>query len=241
MYKKAMIKYKGVKTLEVLEGANNYNKWIADEMLRYMNGPILEIGAGTGNISVHFSGKKDLYLSESDSGLVKYLKNKFKNEKRVKVLKLDILKVNQSFKEQFASVIGVNVLEHIKDDNKAINNINFLLKNRGRLLLLIPAKKMAYTNLDRQLGHFRRYEKKELKEKLEKNGFFVEKLFYFNTVGLVSWIIRDKFYRNSVSLSQWQIFIFDILVPLLRKVESFVKPPIGISIIVVARKLNYNK
>ena len=63
MYKKAMIKYKGVKTLEVLEGANNYNKWIADELLRYARGPILEIGAGTGNISTHFLGKKDLYLS----------------------------------------------------------------------------------------------------------------------------------------------------------------------------------
>lgn len=236
-----MIKYKGIKTLEVLEGANNYNKWIADEMLRHVRGSILEIGAGTGNISTHFLGKRNLYLSESDLGLVKYLKNRFKNEKRVKVLNLDILKVNKSLKEKFGNIISVNVLEHIKDDNKAIKNINFLLKNRGRLLLLLPAKKLAYTNLDRQLGHFRRYEKKELKEKLEQNGFFVEKLFYFNTVGLVSWIIRDKFYRNSESLSSWQILIFDILVPLLRVAESFIKPPIGISIIVVAKKLSYNK
>ncbi len=236
-----MIKYKGIKTLEVLEGANNYNRWIAEELLGYAKGLVIEIGSGTGNISAHFLKKKNLYLSESDPGLVKYLKKRFKGRKGVRILNLDILNKDKALKEKFGTVISVNVLEHIKDDDKAIKNINFILKKEGRLLMLVPAKKIAYTNLDRQLGHFRRYEKKDLKKKLEENGFLIEKLFYFNAVGLVSWVVRDKFYRTSINLSPWQVFIFDRLVPLLKKAENIMKPPLGISIIVVARKVSYNK
>jgi hypothetical protein len=79
-----------------------------------------------------------------------------------------------------------------------------MLKKKGKLNLLVPAKKFAYTKLDKELGHHRRYEKQEIISKLTKSGY--------------------------------HITIFNSIVSLLRKIESVIPVPLGISLIVVARK-----
>ncbi len=100
----------------------------------------------------------------------------------------------------------------------------------------MPAKKFAFTKLDKELGHFRRYEKKELVSRLNKNGFIIEKIYFFNIVGLLSWTVRDKVKRKNIHLKTYHMKIFDSIVPILRFVESIMTIPMGISLIVVARK-----
>lgn len=232
-----MIKYQGISTLEVLEDAKNYNNWIADEIAAHVSTPVLEIGAGTGNLSEHFTQFKPLYLTDVDPGLVNHLKKRFSKEKKVFTDTLDISKVpDKKYQSFFSTVYAVNVLEHIKDDSKALKNIYKLLKPNGRILLLVPAKKSAYTKLDKELGHYRRYERQELSNKLKAANFRIEKVYFFNIVGLISWTVRDKVSRNKKALKPYQIKIFDSIVPLLRLVESKVRIPVGISLIVVARK-----
>lgn len=234
---KSKVQYQGISTLEVLKEAKNYNKWISDEVLKHLSTPTLEIGAGTGNLTSYFLKKKPLYISEKDSGLVDLLKQKFGGENGIFIKQLDLdQEAPKDLKQNFATVFGVNVLEHIEDDEKALKSINTLLKDNGKIILLVPAKQYAYTKLDKELGHFRRYEKKELQEKLEKSGFIIEKLYFINIVGLVSWYLRDKVKRKNINIKPYQIAIFDTLVPFLRKIESFIPMPVGISLIAVARK-----
>lgn len=232
-----MIKYKGVSTLEVLEDAKNYNNWIAHEISQHVSAPTLEVGAGTGNLSQYFVKYKPLYLTDVDSGLANHLKKRFTKEKFVYNDVLDISKVPQKkYQSFFSSIYAVNVLEHIKDDGKALKNIHKMLKAGGKVILLVPAKKLAYTQLDKELGHYRRYEKQELINKLQEAAFSIEKIYYFNIVGIVSWTVRDKVSRNKKALKPYQIRIFDSIVPILRFIESKVTVPIGISLIVVAKK-----
>lgn len=232
-----MIKYIGLSALEVLEEAKNYNKWISDEILKYVKGPVLEIGAGTGNLTDYFLIKKPLYVTDVDNGLVNNLKKKFKSNKSLFVEVLDITKEPPGkFSSFFSTVFGINVLEHIKNDEIALRNTYKMLKNNGRLILLVPAKKIAYAKLDKELGHFRRYEKKELLEKLERNGYIVDKIYFFNIVGLFSWLIRDKVKRKNIHLKPYHIALFDSIVPFLRILESIIKVPVGISLIAVAHK-----
>jgi len=230
--------YQGVTTLEVLEGADNYNRWIAETIKRFAKSPILELGAGTGNISDYFLDKKNFLITEYDLRLVSYLKKKYTSTKHVQILQLDIAqKPSGKLHESFSTVFAVNVFEHIKDDEVALKNAHRLLKKNGRIIILVPAKKFAYTRLDKNLGHYRRYEKQELKNKLEEAGFTVEKIYFFNIVGLLSWIIRDKVEKQNMQLDRSQIALFDKIVPLLRSIESVVPIPIGISFIAVARKI----
>ena len=232
-----MVKYVGLSTLEVLEEAKNYNKWISDEIIKYVSTPVLEVGAGIGNLTSYFLIKKPLYVTDVDNDLVNKLKNKFKKNKNVFTEALDITKAPpKKYHSFFSTIFGINVLEHINDDGQALKNMYEMLRNNGRLVFLVPAKKIAYTKLDMELGHFRRYEKKEIIKKLIENGFKVDKIYFFNLVGLFSWVVRDKIKRNEINLKPYHIKFFDKIVPILRIIESFVKIPVGISLIVVAHK-----
>ena len=231
-----MTKYKGFKTLEVLEGADNYNRWIASRLAPHIKSPALEIGAGIGNISEFFSDRKELVLTDIDSNLTNFLREKFKKNKNIEIEELDIARSFGKINNKFRTIYAVNVLEHIKNDEIALKNANNLLLPGGKLILLVPAKKFAYTKLDKSLGHFRRYEKGELRVKLENSGFEIEKLEYFNALGLISWIIRSKITRNHKELKKSHVKFFDSLVPLLRLLESKRGLPFGISLIAVAVK-----
>lgn len=231
-----MAKYKSKKTLEILEGADNYNSWIASRIKKFVKSPTLEIGAGTGNISEQFIDIKELVLTDNDEMLVKYLKDKFKPNKNVQVRVLDIAKRNIETDRKFSTIYAINVLEHIENDESALSNICRLLKSGGNVAILVPAKKIAYTKLDKNLGHYRRYEKSELKRKLEKAGFIVTYLEYFNFLGLLSWIVRTKVTRSHSELKSSHVKLFDIIVPLLRRIEPNKGLPVGISLIAVGKK-----
>jgi SAM-dependent methyltransferase len=197
----------------------------------------MEIGAGIGNISEYFLSKNPFYISELDTTLLKTLNERYKDQPGIRVISYDVTKrPSQELIGAIETVFAVNVFEHIQDDLLALRQVYQLLKPQGKLLILVPAKQVAYTRLDKSLGHFRRYEKKDLEEKMLKAGFRIEKLYYFNTLGLLSWIIRDKFTKNNRELSARQIALFDKIVPLLRFIESQVSVPIGISLICVATK-----
>lgn len=231
-----MGKYGGIKTLEVLEGADNYNKWIAQALLPHIKSPALEIGAGMGNISEYMTGLKNLVLTDNDPYLVELLGQKFHNKKNIYNEALDISGTLGTVKNKFKTIYSVNVLEHIKDDKKALKNISLLLEKGGRFVCLVPAKQFAFTKLDKNLGHYRRYEKNELEDKLSKANFKIEVLEYFNVLGLASWMIRDWLNRNDTDLKKSHVKTFDAIVPLLRLIEPKHNLPMGISLIAVGVK-----
>lgn len=226
--------YQGISTLEVLEGADNYNVWIADRIKESAGYPALELGAGIGNISEHFLKTKDFMITEVDPRLLRHLRKRF--AKKCKVSKFDLNRSpSPRLRQRYRTVFAVNVFEHIKSDVAAMRNCRVLLRNKGKLILLVPAKKFAYTKLDKNLGHYRRYEPGELSQKLKQAGYTVESVKYFNMAGLLSWMVRDRIEKQHLQLDKSQIELFDKVVPVLKKIEDVVPIPIGISLIAVAR------
>jgi len=231
-----MTKYKGLQTLEVLEGAENYNKWIATRIKPHIKSPALEIGAGTGNISEYMTQLKELTLTDIDKDLVKKLRSKFSKKKSISVEEFNVAANLGKIKNVFKSIYGVNVLEHIENDRKALRNMYSMLDKKGTMVLLVPAKRIAYNELDRSLGHFRRYEKDELREKVLAAGFEINEIEFFNTLGLVSWIVRNFFTNSHGMLNKSQVKYFNWVVPILKLIEPKNGLPFGISLIVVATK-----
>ncbi len=236
MAKKIVINsdYKGVVTLEVLKGANRYNEWIYENLKPHVKFPAIEVGAGIGNISSYFAKDGNLVLTDIDEGLVSHLEKKFKDNQ---IYRLDISKdPPKKLLNKFNSVICVNVLEHIEEDEKALRNIKKILKNDGKLVLLVPANKWAFNTLDKELGHFRRYGKEELTKKIEKTGLHLENISLFNALGLVTWVVRNYLKGQEIQLTQKQVAAFDLVVPVVKKIEKKFPMPIGISLIAVAKK-----
>jgi len=77
-------------------------------------------------------------------------------------------------------IIGLfDVLEHIDDDEKALSEINRALKPGGKILLTVPANKSLQSYFDVNCRHRRRYSKRELAAKLERNGFIIRKISFY--------------------------------------------------------------
>ena len=64
-------------------------------------------------------------------------------------------------KDQYDFIYSSNVLEHIYDDVKSLKQLESKLTKNGTLVLYLPAFQILYSDLDRSVGHFRRYSKKE--------------------------------------------------------------------------------
>ena len=81
----------------------------------------------------------------------------------------------------FEVVLGLDVIEHITDDDAAIADYYRVVKKDGILLLTVPAFGFLWGTHDEINHHKRRYVANELRVKVERTGFAVQKLTYFNT------------------------------------------------------------
>jgi len=72
-----------------------------------------------------------------------------------------------------STVICSEVLEHLSDDQAALNEISRILRIQGTLILTVPHKKNYFAVDDRFVNHFRRYELIDILKKLKTAGFSV--------------------------------------------------------------------
>ena len=64
--------------------------------------------------------------------------------------------------DSFDFVSALDVLEHVKDDKLAISEISRILIKNGLVIITVPHSMKYYTKQDKLIGHYRRYEIKQL-------------------------------------------------------------------------------
>jgi len=102
---------------------------------------------------------------------------------------------------QFDGIYTSNVLEHIEDDLLALNQLHAALRPGGVLAVYVPAFMSIYTELDTHAGHFRRYSKSELLEKLGDANFHVLRCEYVDCLGYFAWLsVRLTGYSGTAKL-----------------------------------------
>jgi hypothetical protein len=110
-----------------------------------------------------------------------------------------------------------------------------LLKREGRLVLLVPAHRLLYSPFDKNLGHFRRYTLKLVRQKLQDAGFEKVSVRYLNWFGALGWFFWFKIIRLK-KMSRGGVGIFDLLGRFFLSVERFVRLPFGLSVLAIAKK-----
>lgn len=232
----------GEETLDVISSANKFNQWTYDTIVPFCKGNILEIGSGVGNISKFFLEKQHpISLSDIRQGYCDELQKKFNRYPNLKGIELLDL-VDPNFDKRFANLIGtfdtifsLNVVEHIYDDNLAIKNARKLLKKGGHLIILVPSYQWLYNGFDKELDHYRRYNKKTLSALFDDNELTILKKQYFNFMGIFAWFISGKLQKND-SIPGGQMKLYNLLVPIFRVIDRLVFRMAGLSTIVVGQK-----
>jgi hypothetical protein len=93
---------------------------------------------------------------------------------------------------------------------------------------------VLYGEFDRAVGHFRRYEKRDLAAKLNSAGFSIRQIKFFNLLAALPWLINGRLLKRDY-LPTGQANLANTLTPLL-KLERLIGPPCGLSLIAIAQK-----
>src|SRR5262245_52125893 len=225
-------------TLNQLAKLDRYNHWLYEGISHALGRRVLEVGSGTGNITQFLCAEgREVTATDVVPSYCNELKRLFDGNPKVRVEKLDLTaKAPDAFvADPFDSVVCLNVLEHIEDDLFALAQMRDSLAQGGKLALLVPAHRFLYGAFDRAVGHFRRYERRELAGKLEKIGFVVLEMKFFNLAAALPWLINGRLLKRDY-IPAGQANLANLLVPLL-KLERFIGPPCGLSLIAIAQKV----
>jgi len=236
--------YVGHKNLEIISSVSNqFNNWIYEKMVGRLRGSILELGSGLGVFSeriVRDMGTSEIILTDKSLSYLNNLEKKFINRTNVTVSKLDlecITDYQQIGYNKFDTIVAINVLEHVKNDDFVFEQLYRMLRKNGTIILLVPSYKFLYNHIDLEIGHQRRYTKKELQTKIQKCQFIIEKIQSFNLAGILGWYVNGTLLQNS-AISTEAMTLFDHLVPFWKFLDCITFNKIGLSIICYLSKLD---
>jgi len=226
------------KDLEIMSFANNYHHWILEEFSPYLGDHVAEIGAGMGNFSLLLleKGIQRLVAFEPSENMYPYLEKRLSPYPCAEAFHGFFKDKLSEHRDYFDSAVYVNVLEHIEDEKKELTCALSSLKDNGFLCIFVPALSWLYSEVDRELNHYRRYHKKEIKHLLESAGFKILKVKYFDLLGIIPWYIKFTLLKKTMRGSNVRLYD-KLVVPVMRRLEGFVTPPIGKNIIAVAQKI----
>ncbi len=153
--------------------------------------------------------------------------------------------------EEFDLIIASDVLEHIRDDEKAVKEWRRILKPKGVIICFVPALKALWSKHDEDNEHYRRYTKTDLKKIFLMHDFKILKSSYWNIILFLPAVffrfLTKFFFKKSLTHQLKESnYASNYLLKKLLTVENFflsigVNYPIGISVFAIAKKSNVPK
>lgn len=227
----------GYKTLQRVRYARRYNEWVWSRLAPHVGDRVLEIGCGVGNFTQFLRNRTLVVATDNNEQYLRLVRNIFERSDNVQVQHIDwehpdiaALKAHH-----FDTILCLNVLEHIKNDDAALAMFAQLLEPGGHLVLQVPALHRLYGEIDRAIGHYRRYGRDELTGKLTAHGFEPVEATYFNVPGVLAWYFNFVILRRR-TVPGLQARLADWIVPWLG-LEQRWQPRWGMALIAVGRKV----
>ena len=162
------------------------------------NDLVLDAGCGYGFYSLTLSKKwKEVYALDLEKERIDELNKIIKTRQEFSGIKtFEGSLTNIPFKEKFFDLILCSeVLEHIKEDKKALSELSRVLKQGGYLILSFPTNSRSNKKEYKKFHHERHgYDRKAIEELARKNGLVVIEIKYYEySLGNLLFRIHNKF------------------------------------------------
>lgn len=225
--------------METRDSVVNYFAWQAGLFRDFAVGRVIDHGAGTGGLANALLAAQagDVTALEPDPQLVEVLRKRFAEVPHASVFAgtLDDYLAAQG-PGGVDAIVSSNVIEHIEDDVACLHLMHELLRPGGAVGLYVPARPELYGSLDSAVGHFRRYTRSELGDKLTRAGFRVSRVTYCNLVGVLPWLVTGRILKRD-HIGSGSLKIFDRLVfPVCRRLEAWFPPRYGLNLVAIGVK-----
>ena len=225
-----------------MDSAVNYHRWILDLMKPYLGRNVVEVGAGTGALSILLleHNIQSLLALEPSANMFPLLQRRLADARPGCVVKTSQCTLSGATADLAAappdSILYINVLEHVEDDASELCIAHQSLSPGGRAMAFVPAHEWLMSPIDEQLGHFRRYSRSNLAERFEAAGFRIVFSAGFDPLGILPWWLRYRI-LGSRHMEAEAVHAFDRWgVPVSRVLASMTKYRFGKNLIVVGEK-----
>ncbi len=155
-------------------------------------GKCLDVGCGTGFMveKLWFSGLEVIGIEKCEP-LLAFAKDQLGR----KGVRADLVLGDSNEAPRYGPfdvIVCLDVIEHVQDHRAALLALYNACTPDARLVLSVPAISQLYGKRDRSLGHFRRYDKATLLERLDEAGFRVELCQFWNLAGVVPYWFNER-------------------------------------------------
>lgn len=211
----------------------NYNRWIVASMLAKLPRPFrpdmraLDFGAGIGTLARLFETKTGV---RPDGIELDPTQRRMLEERGFRAF-ASLAGAPRGYDFIFTS----NVLEHIDDDVTALKDLRQHLGENATLAIYVPAFESLWTSLDDRVGHFRRYRRADLGQKLQRAGYRVRSLRYCDSLGFILTLLFKLVGDKEGNPSSISLRIFDrFLLPLSRMADVLFSRLFGKNLLAIA-------
>ena len=196
------MEYNGEDNLSVMKMAYRYNAYLIDMVINQINSSakkILDFGSGDGYFARRISKnlKKDIICLEPADNLQKHYKGS------------NIKSLEEVASNSIDAIYSFNVLEHIENDKDIVDNFYKVLRKNGEVLLYLPAFSCLYSAMDKMVGHYRRYTKKDIARLFDNDKWQIDRVVYADFVGFFVTIIFKIIGNKQGKVSPLSIKIYD--------------------------------
>jgi SAM-dependent methyltransferase len=216
---------------------------LVEEISREFKRPnILDVGCGTGINFCVLAKYGDTISSDASEEALRFSKSR-----GIDGLVRSHLESLPFEASSFDLVTALDVLEHIGDDLRALDELLRVTREGGVLVITVPAYGFLWSEHDEALHHRRRYAASELRNKLTNAGFAVERISYYITflffpillMRLVQSLSKKSIHAKTshVILPGWLNSLLIAILGFERMLLRWMNFPFGVSIVCLARKL----
>jgi SAM-dependent methyltransferase len=110
------------------------------------------------------------------------------------------------FECEFDVIGAFDVLEHIAEDHAALQQMFRATRPGGGVLMTVPQHRLLWSTIDEHSMHQRRYNRAELRRKVERTGFQIERITSFNSLLLPLMICSRMQRKRDQDLQLWREF-----------------------------------
>lgn len=224
--------------LELFQHATVWKNYFGKFIKPYLKGNVLEVGAGMGGTTVHLcDGTQNKWTClEPDPALFSELQKKI-IQKELPACCTAVKGVigNLPADEKYNAILYIDVIEHIENDKAELAQVENYLAPGGHLIILVPAHQFAYSQFDKTIGHYRRYNKKMLR-KVVPQELQLKRIIYLDSMGLLA-SIANKYSLKQNYPTMKQITFWDkVMVRISRFTDFLINYQTGKTLIAIWQK-----
>lgn len=224
--------------LTLFHHAIQWKKYFSRHIKPYIKGKVLEAGAGLGSTTLFLNdgSASQWILLEPDPEMSSILQQKITTQ----VLKSNSSVVTGTIGHvtgKFDTIIYIDVLEHIAADDLEITKAAALLNPGGNIIVLSPAFQFLYSPFDKAIGHFRRYNRKAIRN-ITPAGLQLISNKYYDSIGyFASFMNKLVLHQKYPTLKQ--VLLWDKwMIPVSKITDRLFFHSFGKSIIAVWKKIS---